>query len=57
MLSFTGGLRVFLAVESCDMRNGFEPKNVTERVCRFVQEAAVVRDAAAARPSLCSPCG
>ncbi|GDY23686.1 transposase [Verrucomicrobiota bacterium] len=24
MLSFTGGLRVFLAVEPCDMRKGFE---------------------------------
>jgi transposase len=24
MLTFTGGVRVFLAVESCDMRKGFE---------------------------------
>jgi len=24
MLSFTGGLRVFLAIEPCDMRKGFE---------------------------------
>ena len=24
MLSFTGGLRVFLCVETCDMRKGFE---------------------------------
>ena len=34
-----------------------QPKSVIGRVCSFVEEAVVVRDAAAARLVLCSPCG
>ena len=36
---------------------GLYPKSVIGRVCSFVEEAVVVRDAAAARLVLCSPCG
>ena len=38
-------------------KKGNQPKSVIGTGCRFVEEAGVVRDAAAARPSLCSPCG
>jgi GTP cyclohydrolase II len=35
----------------------YEPRSVIGGRCCFVEETAVVRDASAARPSLCSPCG
>ena len=43
MLSFTGGLRVFLAVEPCDMRKGFEGLHalVSERLGENVRGGAL----------------
>jgi transposase len=43
MLSFTGGLRVFLAVEPCDMRKGFEGLHalVSERLKEDVRGGAL----------------
>ena len=43
MLSFTGGLRVFLAVEPCDMRKGFEGLHglVGERLREDVRSGAL----------------
>jgi transposase len=43
MLSFTGGLRVFVAVEPCDMRKGFDGLHalVTERLRETPQTGAL----------------
>lgn len=43
MLSFTGSLRVFLAVEPCDMRKGFEGLHalVNERLGENVRDGAL----------------
>jgi transposase len=43
VLSFTGGLRVFLAVEPCDMRKGFEGLHalVTERLREDARSGAL----------------
>jgi transposase len=43
MLSFTGSLRVFLAVEPCDMRKGFEGLHalVSERLQEDVRSGAL----------------
>jgi transposase len=43
MLSFTGSLRVFLAVEPCDMRKGFEGLNalVSEQLKEDVRSGAL----------------
>ena len=42
MLSFTGSLRVFLAVEPCDMRKGFDGLFglVSERLAEDVKSGA-----------------
>ena len=43
MLSFTGSLRVFLAVEPCDMRKGFDGLHglISERLAEDVKSGAL----------------
>ena len=43
MLSFSGGLKVFVAVEACDMRKGFNGRHalVTERLGEDPQAGAL----------------